>query len=84
MCVCKECHDNIHHNKIKIDGYKQTSNGVELMYEIVNNNDKNNDKNIFDLYKSGKNIIEIINIMDKQYNIKTTRYKINKILKQFT
>ena len=86
MCVCKECHYNIHHNKININGYKQTSNGVELIYEIINNNDKNieHHRNIVDLYKSGKNIIEIITIMEKEYNFKTSRYKINKIIKQLS
>jgi DNA mismatch repair protein MutS len=35
--ICKECHDKEHNGIINIQGFKQTSNGIELE---INNNDK--------------------------------------------
>jgi len=36
VSICKECHLNEHKGIIKINGYKQTSNGITLDYEIHN------------------------------------------------
>ena len=33
VSVCKECHDAIHDGVVEINGYFQTSNGVELMFD---------------------------------------------------
>jgi len=33
--LCKRCHTRVHHNRIKINGYKDTSNGRILDYEII-------------------------------------------------
>lgn len=30
ITLCEQCHENVHNNKITINGYKQTTNGVEL------------------------------------------------------
>ena len=39
--ICKKCHDNEHNNLISIEGYVQTSNGIELnVKEISNDYDK--------------------------------------------
>jgi DNA mismatch repair protein MutS len=32
VCLCDICHDNVHHGKLQINGYKQTSQGVVLDY----------------------------------------------------
>ena len=29
--LCKECHNKVHHDSLKIFGYKMTSNGVLLI-----------------------------------------------------
>lgn len=34
VVLCKDCHQKVHSNKIKIKGYKETSNGKELDYKI--------------------------------------------------
>jgi DNA mismatch repair protein MutS len=33
--ICEKCHDNIHNDKIKIDGYKQTTKGIKLIYKNI-------------------------------------------------
>lgn len=37
VSVCADCHDNIHYNKIHINGWYETSNGWRLSYQILNN-----------------------------------------------
>lgn len=34
ITLCMNCHENVHNNKIKINGYKQTTNGIQLDYKI--------------------------------------------------
>ena len=31
--ICEKCHDDVHGGKIKIEGYRQTSNGIELIMQ---------------------------------------------------
>jgi len=33
VCLCKQCHQNVHLNKIIINGYIQTTNGIKLNWE---------------------------------------------------
>lgn len=83
MNVCTECHDKIHNNNIKVNGYIQTSDGVEL--DIIYNTslkDENIDKLILSLRKDNS-IKKIKEILDEKYpNEKITLYKIRKILNQ--
>jgi len=84
ICVCKSCHNKIHNKKLEIEGFKQTSNGVELEYKNIEEKDITNEdkliKKILDLKKSGMTISNIIlNLKDE----KITRYKINKIISQY-
>ena len=53
--LCKTCHDNVHSNKLNINGYIQTSNGIELQYDI-NNKKTDNIKNIDVIYKKIKQL----------------------------
>jgi DNA mismatch repair protein MutS len=80
--VCKKCHDNIHNNKIEIKGYIQTENGIELDYEINKNNSEEllEESLILPLVQNGKKIPEILKILEKDHNIKSSRYKISKII----
>lgn len=34
VTLCMKCHENVHNNKITINGYKKTTNGIELDYYI--------------------------------------------------
>lgn len=36
VVLCKNCHYNVHHNKLKINGFKDTSKGRIIDYEIIN------------------------------------------------
>ena len=38
--LCKKCHNSVHANKIVIKGYKETSAGVELEYNLVSETEK--------------------------------------------
>lgn len=31
IAICEKCHDSIHLGKLKVDGFKQTTNGIELI-----------------------------------------------------
>jgi len=46
MAVCDTCHDKIHNNEIKIDGYHQTSTGIELISHVVEDNSAKSDDEI--------------------------------------
>jgi DNA mismatch repair protein MutS len=35
VVLCKKCHYNVHHNKLKINGYKDTSNGPVLDFRKI-------------------------------------------------
>lgn len=35
ITLCQKCHESVHSHKIKIHGYKQTSVGIDLEYEIL-------------------------------------------------
>jgi DNA mismatch repair protein MutS len=41
--LCESCHDNIHQEKIKTEGYKMTSHGVQLMVTLPDEEKVNHD-----------------------------------------
>lgn len=84
MNVCEKCHDNIHNGDINVNGYIQTSNGIEL--DIVHNiTDANKDKDkdineeIIELYRQKQSFIKIKDFLSKK-NINLSVYKIKKII----
>ncbi len=86
--VCQTCHDLIHNNSIIVDGYKQTSDGIELIIE--NRLDDNNktldiDEDIISFIKFQKStktsIVKIRELILEKYGKEFTIYRINKILK---
>jgi DNA mismatch repair protein MutS len=82
--VCSICHDEIHNNKIKINGYIQTSNGIKLDIE-KNMNDINNEleSKIKILRNKGNTASKIFDIMKSEHEKENiTMYKIKKILKK--
>ena len=36
IVLCKNCHYDVHHDKLEINGYKETSNGRIIDYKIIN------------------------------------------------
>ena len=80
MSVCTSCHDSIHANKIKVNGYESTSKGIQLSISVDTQKtlDKTNKDDIYkpmiEAYlKAGKSIAWI----SKELGI--TQYRINKL-----
>jgi DNA mismatch repair protein MutS len=71
--VCEMCHVKIHQNKIKVNGYVQTEDGIKL--DVINIQNI-----ILDLKSNNKSNIYILNILKTQYNIDISRYKLLKLL----
>lgn len=42
VILCKKCHLKVHNDEIIINGYKDTSEGLKLDYNIINTNKENN------------------------------------------
>ena len=85
VAICTKCHDEIHRDHIKISGYVQTSNGIELNYQKppVKTEDSEHHKGIVkDLVKSGKTKVDILKILASEHNVYLTNYKLNKIIKE--
>lgn len=77
--LCKECHNNVHNNKIEISGWKQTSNGLILDYRQNTEKQRDNKgKGKGKAKKIPQNIVEIIKTLKKE-NKKLTQ----KALKQY-
>jgi DNA mismatch repair protein MutS len=70
ITVCQKCHDKIHNNEFKIDGYQQTSEGIKLKIE-----------NKINIQKAEKIIdnIDNVNIDNKIKNLRSEGYSYNKI-----
>lgn len=42
--ICDKCHDKVHNDEIKINGYIETSNGIILDYKIIDKREQKNTK----------------------------------------
>ena len=81
--VCSVCHDKIHSSSINIEGYKKTTNGIVLEFNI---NDSICDENklvlqVKELRKEGLSYNKIKDLISEELKINITLYKIKKILK---
>jgi DNA mismatch repair protein MutS len=71
--LCKKCHNDVHHNKIFIEGWKQTSNGIKLLWHSIEQKNKNKIdstikrkiKSRFNYYKKKNN--NLLFIKDRVY-----------------
>jgi len=82
MLICENCHDKIHNNEIKINGYKDTTDGKKLYFEKDIKNLSNIENRAKELRNEGKAYTKILEIINKEYeNEKITLYKIKKWLK---
>ncbi len=84
IVLCKDCHNNVHNNKIILNGWLFTTKGSILDYKIITKNKDNysNDEiNIIKSYKHTKLINKkIIEELSEIHNIKISYYKLKKIL----
>ena len=76
MNVCEKCHDKIHRNEIFVNGYIQTSNGIEL--QIKRKEDSIN-LNVAELKSQGFSKHKIKSILEER-GMSITMYKLNKML----
>jgi DNA mismatch repair protein MutS len=85
--VCEKCHDKIHANEIKVEGYKQTTNGIHLEIENIKDKHKNSndiENSIKKMRNTGMSLTKILeNINKDNENPKLTMYKLKKILSNF-
>jgi hypothetical protein len=44
VCLCNKCHDSVHNNKIIINGWIETSSGINLDYYNINNEEIKKEK----------------------------------------
>ena len=88
--LCEKHHLDVHHNKIIINGYQQTSEGRKLDYYFTNNIKKNrryNESQVSKIreYIQENNIEEINGAVENEvrdkFNIKITKKTIEKIAK---
>jgi predicted nucleic acid-binding Zn ribbon protein len=74
---------------LRIAGYLQTSDGVELKYSVLSDeekeeekeNDSDLSKKVIDIYGRVKSQKKVKETMKSLYNIDISEYKIGKILK---
>ena len=90
--LCKKHHEDVHNDKLIIDGYIQTTNGVELNYnyveksKIVNSRKKYSDEQVKDFlnYISDKcdNVLNgnTVNEIKKEFNIKISKNTLQKMI----
>ena len=69
--LCKECHAQITHGNLQIHGWKETSHGMELDYEIIDNKQEKKSNKKY----SEKNI-KLIKKYYEKYNITLSKKKI--------
>jgi DNA mismatch repair protein MutS len=86
MNTCSKCHDKIHNGNIKVSGYVQTDQGVELDVKLDTNIDDINDNvtlsDKIKLYRNNMKLsIQKIKEKLKDEGIDISIYKINKLLK---
>jgi DNA mismatch repair protein MutS len=72
LTLCKQCHQRIHKNDIKIIGYVLTTNGVKLNYEILNEKQEEEDniqirKECIKLRINGFSYKKILNELKEKY-----------------
>jgi len=80
VTLCSACHDKIHYDNFKINGYIQSSNGVILDIEKCKIVKVDVDQEIKELRNEGKSFNTILQIM-KEKDDTITLYRIKKICK---
>lgn len=78
--VCSKCHDNIHSDKIQVNGFIQTSSGIQLDYKIKEESANLNkiEDVIKKLRNEGNSYTKILQKINEQFEDKITLYKVKK------
>ena len=91
VVLCKDCHHEVHHGDLEIEGYKQTTTGIQLVSSNITNNDlsskkgkkKFNEDHILTImkYKEYPNKKDVVSMLLTNHNIKIGYGTLLKILK---
>lgn len=91
VCLCKQCHIDVHNDKIEIYGYQKTSSGNELKFKIIKSEELDKDKNkkyspeqiavILEIKKQNKKISQkdAVNRLREKNSIKISPATLSKI-----
>jgi DNA mismatch repair protein MutS len=84
MNVCQQCHDDIHNGSIDVNGYVQTTDGVELKLSRVKleHIDSFVQSRVLEMKFKGFSIKKIRDAIKDNDGIDITPYRINKILRE--
>ena len=89
--LCHDCHQKVHHDKIKINGYISTSEGVKLDYKYIDtesdtilvSNKRKYSKDQIDIIKNIHDKIKVLSttkkILEKDHDLKVSTPIIKKI-----
>ena len=90
--LCKDCHHSVHHGKLLINGYEDTTEGIKLSYKYLDSNTNSLGENkkkkfdndqidiIKDIYSKVKTINKTKDIVMIKHNIKIANGTIKKIV----
>lgn len=82
VCLCEECHDNVHRGKLVINGYKQTTEGVVL--DFTHEQQQKEASSFVDTIPFETNVVDAIKKMLNINNKMKRRDIILSIKQQFT
>ena len=89
VVLCEECHIKTHHGNLNINGYKQTSQGPILDYDMDSDTISHKSRKKFsemdietiqNVYKEYNNKKMSINLLESHHNIKLSMATFNKII----
>ena len=87
VSLCKDCHIKLHQGKILIEGYVNTSEGLELLKTVHNDDETPNEKEIsekvIEFRRKNLTYPKIKAELYELFGIHFTIYKIKKIVREF-
>ena len=80
--LCEKCHNDVHQNKIQIDGWKQTSNG-KILRHIKSEVNKHYDIELIMSIRKINTLHKTLQILREDYQIQISEYMLKKIVKEY-
>jgi hypothetical protein len=85
MNVCEHCHDKVHRGEFIVNGYQQTTNGIELdITRIVDQDAVDDLTSLIREWKEKENLslVKIKQRLEEKKQLSFSIYKITKMLKR--
>lgn len=84
--LCEECHEKVHHDVIRVNGWVQTTNGVKLDFSHVEKNkgEQENEHRLHTLVhtvRAKNSLTQTLHILNVEHKMNISKYKINKIMR---